>query len=256
MDFWAQALAALAGLPDGAGLNIAHEAVDRHVVAGRGQHPAFRFIKRDGTVATLTYRHLARTTAQFANVLTRIGIRPGDRVFVVAGRIPDLYIAALGTFKARGIFSALFASFGPEPLRLRLNKAGAKVLITTDILYRQRFAGMRADLKTVEEIVVIGEPVAGTLSFAELMAQAPDRFTIPPTDPADRAILHFTSGTTGSPIGAVHVHEAVVAHHATAKLALGLEEGDIFWCNAEPGWSTGIILWSYRSTRQRSNCGC
>ena len=52
-------------------------------------------------------------------------------------------------------------------------------------------------------------------------------------------MLHFTSGTTGRPKGAVHVHEAVVAHHITGQLALDLHPDDVFWCTADPGWVTG-----------------
>lgn len=72
------------------------------------------------------------------------------------------------------------------------------------------------------------------------MAAAPDDFTIPPTDPQDMALLHFTSGTTGTPKGAVHVHEAVVAHHASARYALDLHPEDVYWCTADPGWVTGM----------------
>ena len=64
-------------------------------------------------------------------------------------------------------------------------------------------------------------------------------FEIPPTDPEDMALLHFTSGTTGAPKGAVHVHDAVVAHHATGATALDLHPDDVFWCTADPGWVTG-----------------
>jgi acetyl-CoA synthetase len=53
------------------------------------------------------------------------------------------------------------------------------------------------------------------------------------------ALLHFTSGTTGTPKGAIHVHEAVVAHHVTGKLALDLHPDDVYWCTADPGWVTG-----------------
>ena len=65
------------------------------------------------------------------------------------------------------------------------------------------------------------------------------RFTIGPTAPEDRALLHFTSGNTGKPKGAIHVHEAVVAHHATGALALDFHSTDVFWCTADPGWITG-----------------
>jgi acetyl-CoA synthetase len=71
------------------------------------------------------------------------------------------------------------------------------------------------------------------------MASADPRFVIDPTDPEDMALLHFTSGTTGRPKGAVHVHEAVVAHHITGRLALDFHPGDVFWCTADPGWVTG-----------------
>jgi acetyl-CoA synthetase len=71
------------------------------------------------------------------------------------------------------------------------------------------------------------------------MAEASDRFEIPPTDPEDMALIHFTSGTTGRPKGAVHVHKAVIAHHITGTYALDFHPGDIFWCTADPGWITG-----------------
>jgi acetyl-CoA synthetase len=71
------------------------------------------------------------------------------------------------------------------------------------------------------------------------MSDASDRFTIPATDPEDAALLHFTSGTTGKPKGALHVHGAVVAHHATGHFALDFHPDDVFWCTADPGWVTG-----------------
>ena len=64
-------------------------------------------------------------------------------------------------------------------------------------------------------------------------------FTIPPTDPEDRALLHFTSGTTGLPKGALHVHNALLTHYLTGKYVLDFHPGDIFWCTADPGWVTG-----------------
>ena len=77
------------------------------------------------------------------------------------------------------------------------------------------------------------------LSFEAETAAAPARFAIPPTGPEDMALVHFTSGTTGTPKGAVHVHEAVVGHYASAAYALDLHPDDIYWCTADPGWVTG-----------------
>ena len=62
----------------------------------------------------------------------------------------------------------------------------------------------------------------------------------PATRPEDMALLHFTSGTTGTPKGAVHVHNAVIAHRLTGRLALDVRLGDIYWCTADPGWVTGV----------------
>jgi acetyl-CoA synthetase len=83
------------------------------------------------------------------------------------------------------------------------------------------------------------QQLPGTRHLRSLMAAADSHFTIPPTDPEDVALLHFTSGTTGKPKGAMHVHQAVVAHHATARFALDFHPDDVFWCTADPGWVTG-----------------
>ena len=71
------------------------------------------------------------------------------------------------------------------------------------------------------------------------MAGADPAFVAPTTRPENVALVHFTSGTTGRPKGAVHVHEAVVAHHITGRYALDFHPGDRFWCTADPGWVTG-----------------
>jgi acetyl-CoA synthetase len=97
-------------------------------------------------------------------------------------------------------------------------------------------------LPALDHVLVVPDMEAvpeGTESLAELLADAPAIYEIAPTDPQDSALLHFTSGTTGKPKGALHVHEAVVAHHATGALALDFHSEDVFWCTADPGWVTG-----------------
>ena len=238
---WESAARSLDGLPGGGGLNIAHEAVDRHANGTRADHVALRFLDRDGVAEDITYADLATRSSQFANVLTRLGVGPGDRVFTLAGRVPELYVAAMGTLKAKAVFCPLFSAFGPDPIRQRLSRGDGRVLVTTAALYRKKVAAIRDQLPLLEHVLIIDGPAgsAGVLSFHELLDGAPTRFQIAPTDPDDMALLHFTSGTTGAPKGAVHVHEAVIAHHVTGGFALDLQPDDVFWCTADPGWVTG-----------------
>jgi acetyl-CoA synthetase len=239
---WARARAALDGLPGGAGLNIAHEAVDRHATGARSDHVAFRWLRADGSTTETTYAELATATSQFANALAGLGVGAMDRVFLLAGRVPELYVSALGALKNRSVVSPLFTGFGPEPIRERLARGDGRVLVTTPALYRRKVAPIRGELPLLEHILVIGggdDVPAGTHDFTTLSDAQPSTFAIPPTDPEDPALLHFTSGTTGPPKGAVHVHEAVVAHRATAASALDLRADDVFWCTADPGWVTG-----------------
>jgi acetyl-CoA synthetase len=240
---WEAARRALDGLPGG-GLNIAHEAVDRHAVGSRRDHPALRFLRADGSTEEFTYSRLARETNRFANVLRGLGVRAAGRVFSLAGRIPELYVAALGSLKAGATFCPLFSAFGPEPIRTRLEIGEASVLVTTEALYRKKIEPMRGALPNLEHVLLVGEAgrpvrVAGAFDLRERLAAASDRFAIAPTDPESIALLHFTSGTTGRPKGAIHAHEAAVAHHATGMLALDLHRADVFWCTADPGWVTG-----------------
>jgi acetyl-CoA synthetase len=238
---WNAARALLAGLPGG-GLNIAHEAVDRHAAGALRGKLAIRWLGREGAVRDLTFGDLAQNASRFANVLRALGVTPGERVYILTGRIPELYFSALGTWKAKAVLCTLFSAFGPEPIRARMAIGDAKVLVTTAALYQKKIAPIRAALPSLRHVLIVGEGAAdasGTLDYATLLHQAADEWTIPPTDPEDMSTLHFTSGTTGTPKGAVHVHGAVVAHHMTGRLALDLHPDDVFWCTADPGWVTG-----------------
>ena len=232
----------LDGLPGG-GLNIAHESLDRHVQAGRGEKPCILWEGKDGRSEIYSYDRMARLSNQFANVLQKLGVQKGDRVFVYMDRIPELYAAAFGTLKAGCIIGPLFSAFGPDAIRDRLENSGAVVLVTTPEL-RAKVHEVRAELPDLKHLIIAShnappEVGAGELSWNELMDSASEEFEIVRTEPEDPAVMHYTSGTTGKPKGAVHVHKAVLGHYATGKFVLDLHPDDIYWCTADPGWVTG-----------------
>ncbi len=239
---WARARAALDGLPNGAGVNIAWEAIDRHVVAGRGDRVALRLLGRGAQRREVTYRELAERSDRFAAVLAELGVTAGEVVAVVCPRGLDLYVAVIGALKHRCVVCPVFAAFGPEPIATRLGLSRAAVLVTTPALYEQKVGGGRSRLPALRHVLVAGDPSTApptTAALDPLLDAAPGGYTIAPTDREDPALLHFTSGTTGTPKGALHVHDAVVAHHATSRMVLDLHDGDVFWCTADPGWVTG-----------------
>ena len=245
---WEEVRRELDGLPAGKGLNIAHEAVDRHTVGLRGNRLAIRWLGTDSTVLDFTYGDLKKESNRFANLLAGLGVGQGDRVFTLAGRIPELYIAALGILKNGSVFCPLFSAFGPEPVYQRLSKGNARVLLTTRALYKKKIVPLTERLPLLQHVLLtdVEDDLAdGIRSLPKLMAAASTDFTIAPTDPEDPALLHFTSGTTGMPKGAMHVHEAVLTHYLTGKYVLDFHPEDVFWCTADPLtalsplWSTG-----------------
>ena len=208
---------------------------------GHGAQVAIRWLGLDGTRRDMTYADLAGDAARFANVLAAQGLGRGTRVYSLLGRVPALYAAALGTLKGGMTFTPLFAAFGPEPIRARMEIGEGNVLVTTAALYRRKVAEWRAEIPSLRLVLIVdeGEPPEGCVALGPAMAAAPDRFETVPTRPEDMALIHFTSGTTGRPKGAVHVHGAILAHVATGRFALDLRPGDIYWCTADPGWVTG-----------------
>ncbi len=232
---------------NGRGLcNIAYAAVDRHAAGPESAKTALRFVADTPGAATLTthdvsYAELGRLTRKFTNVLRGLGIGKGDKVFVIMGRVPELYVSMLGALRNGSVVSPLFSAFGPEPIATRVNIGGADVLVTTPAIYKRKIAKIREELTSVKHVLLVGEDeeIPGTLNFHDLMDSASDDAPIEPTTADDPSLLHFTSGTTGTPKGAQHVHGAVVMHYVTGLYALDLHPDDIYWCTADPGWVTG-----------------
>jgi acetyl-CoA synthetase len=239
---WQAARKALAGLPGG-GLNMAHEAVTRHVADGHGARIALRHLGRDGAVSAISFAELDEAASRFANVLHSLGIGR-EAVYSLSGRVPALYSAVLGTLKHGAVFCPLFSAFGPEPIRARLEIGQGACLVTTRALFQRKIEPMLDKLASLRAVLLIDgrdEDERGPVhALPRLMAAASPRYRTVATKPDDPALMHFTSGTTGRPKGAVLAHESVVAHATTARYALDLHDGDIFWCTADPGWVTGM----------------
>ncbi len=224
-------------------INIAHVAIERHLKTGRSHKKALIWESKKGDLEEYTFGDLARLSNKFANVLVKdLGVRKGDRVFFFLERVPEIYIGILGTLKAGGVIGPLFSAFGPDAVKDRLADSEAKVLVTSPAL-RKRIAEIFSDLPALKKILCVQRGVGSAdlsdLSYEELMANASEDFDVVKTHKEDYAIMHYTSGTTGKPKGAAHVHMAVLGHYATGKYVLDLQEDDIYWCTADPGWVTG-----------------
>ncbi len=224
-------------------INIAHVAIDSHVATERAEKKALIWESPKGEVEEFTFADLSKLGNRFANVLTgKLGVEKGDRVFFFLERVPELYVAIIGTLKAGGVIGPLFSAFGPDAVKDRVEDSGAKVLVTSPAL-RKKIVEILPELPALEQVVLVGrgkeiDPDHGH-SYEALMAEASDSFDVVRTNKEDPAIIHYTSGTTGKPKGALHAHEAVVGHYATAKYVLDLQDDDVYWCTADPGWVTG-----------------
>ena len=241
---WDEMRAQLDGLPGG-GLNLAYEAIDRHVKHGKGDKAALIWEGKNGEEERYTFADMARESNKFANVLANLGVNRGDRVFIFAERVPELYFAFFGVLKLGAVVGPLFSAFGPDPVKDRMEDSGAKVLLTTPDL-RERVKDILPQLPELQHVIIMNKNgrfqdalKPGDLSYEELMAAASSDFEVAPTAETDYSIMHYTSGTTGKPKGAVHCHRAVIGHYATGKWALDLQDSDLYWCTADPGWVTG-----------------
>jgi acetyl-CoA synthetase len=246
-------------------MNMACLAVDRHIgtapaaaravgaEAGAGDTvdaqaqgaTALRLVGEDGSARSISFSALSRATNRFAHALLALGLQRGDGLFVLCPRGEALHVGVLGGLKAGLVVAPLFTAFGPEPLATRLQIAQPRALLTTRSLYRRKLQALRPQLGFLQHVIALDDegdgspPPPQTLDFHALLAAAPDTPVAARTQAQDPALIHFTSGTTGTPKAALHVHEAALMHWATARWALDLHPGDVFWCTADPGWVTG-----------------
>ena len=248
-------------LPDakwfvGGKLNVAHNCLDRHVAAGRGEKVAIHFEGEPGDTRAITYADLLAEVQRFANVLKGLGVVPGDRVNIYLPMIPEAAVAMLACARIGAAHSVVFGGFSAQALADRINDAEAKVLVTADGGYRRGevFAlkpaadEAVAAASSIEHVVVVrrgGNEVAMVEGrdhwYHELMAAAETDCPAEPFDAEQLLFLLYTSGTTGKPKGIMHTTGGYLTQVAfTHKYVFDLHpETDVYWCTADVGWVTG-----------------
>ena len=222
--------------------NIAYYCSDRIVERGFGDKMALIWQGFSGEVKHYTYNDLRIYSNNFARFLCDIGLVAGDRVCIFMDRIPELYISFLGVLKMGGIVQPLFSAFGEEALFTRLDDAATKAILTTK-KHIGKVRRIRERLPALEKVIVVDTEQKNLkgdeIAFAMEGVPKVNDFSVFKVDAETPSVLHYTSGTTGKPKGAMHVHAAIIAQYITAKWALDINANDIYWCTADPGWVTG-----------------
>lgn len=218
-------------------INMAYECIDRHVDDGKGDKIALNY-KDNERQEQYTFSDIQHLSNQAANVLVEhANVQKGDRVFIFMPRTPELYFAFLGILKVGAIVGPLFEAFMEKAVTDRLANSEAKVVITTNKLLHRIPQEKLAHLK---KIIIVDDDVSDDyIDFNKLMQSASTSFNITWLQRDDGLILHYTSGSTGQPKGVLHVQQAMLLHYITGKYVLDLQENDVYWCTADPGWVTG-----------------
>jgi len=215
----------------GGKINVAHNAVDRHAKGWRKNKVALYWEGPNGEEEKYTFQDLKNLSNKFANVLKKLHVRKGDRVFIFLPRIPELYISFLGIVKTGAIAGTMFSAFGPQGIKDRLENSGAKFLITNSEL-KHRVYQVEKELPELEKIILVNDTHYhhNEVSYEKEMSKASRNFKVREMDPEDYAFMLYTSGTTGKPKGVMHAHYAIVQEHITAKWVLDLHDDDVYWC--------------------------
>ncbi len=224
----------------GGKINAAYNAVTRHALSKKKDKIALYWENGEGKTKKFSFAELEKESNKFANVLKKLGVKKGERVFIFLPKLPETYLTFLGILKIGAIAGTMFQAFGHDALRDRLKDSGAKFLITNAQLKR-RVKGIK--LPRLKKIIVVDQRKVkrGEVSYPKEMSKASEEFKIKEMKASDPAFMIYTSGTTGKPKGVVHTHQAILQQHLTAKWILDLKEGDVYWCTADPGWVTGIV---------------
>ena len=230
-------------------LNICHEALDVHIKTEVENKVAITFIgktwpKNIDDIKKISYGELLEQTKQLTRAFIHLGLKKGDVLFSLSPRLPESYLTVLASLRAGLVFSPLFSVFGPEPILARMIKGNVKAIFTLASLYHKKIAPIRHTLLSLRYLIILDDDgsakeIPEHIDFKDLMSAKYAEASEVETTADDLALMHFTSGTTGKPKGALHAHKAVIYHQLSGKWALDFKTEDIFWCTADPGWVTG-----------------
>ncbi|HVY05574.1 MAG TPA: acyl-CoA synthetase [Burkholderiales bacterium] len=198
--------------------------------------------RRDGAVTRFTFDELRRESNKAANLLVASGVQASDRVGILLPQEPETAIAHLATYKAGAIAVPLFTLFGIDALHYRLRDAGIRALVT-NAASLPKIAQIRDGLPELKTIFCIDGSHAGAEDFHALLRGMSGEFEPRDTAADDPALIIYTSGTSGSPKGALHAHRTVLGHLPGVEMShdfLG-QEGDLIWTPADWAWIGGLI---------------
>jgi acetyl-CoA synthetase len=224
-------------------INIGWYCSDRLCQKGLGDKLALVWDGMGGQERRYTYHDVRRASNTIGAFLRGLGVGPGDRVCLFMDKIPELYLGFLGILKIGAVAQPLFSAFGDESLHVRLADAQTGTIITQ----RKHAGKVRKILETLPHLkhVVLVDHEAGKplrdreVAFSLEAATPVEHLDIHPTRAESPSVLHYTSGTTGFPKGVQHVHYSLVSQYLTTRWVLDLQEQDMYWCTADPGWVTG-----------------
>jgi acetyl-CoA synthetase len=239
----------------GGKINASVNCIDRHLTGPRKNKAAIIWEGEPGDSRVLTYQDLHREVCKFANVLKKLGMKPGDRVTVYMPMVPELAIALLACARIGATHSVIFGGFSADAVADRNNDAGSKLLITADggwrrgkvVPLKQNVDQALAKSPTVEKCIVLNrcdttvEMKPGRdLWWHELMAEASANCAAEPLDSEHPLFILYTSGSTGKPKGILHTTAGyVLGTSLTHRWVFDLREEDTYWCTADIGWVTG-----------------
>jgi acetyl-CoA synthetase len=206
--------------------NIAHECIDRHPA----KEIAIRIKFGDGHAETYTFGQFSDYTKRFANHLERRGIAYGDRVAILLFPSLELYVAMMGTFRRGAAAVMCFPLFGPEAINFRLEKSGAKAIVTTKAM---------EGLINPDLAKRLGLTVISADDLMKRLQGERDSYEWN-TDANSLCMMQFSSGTTGAPKSVMYRHGAITLAGVVMKLGNGLRPDDTYFCPSSPGWGHGI----------------